>query len=103
MKKIYLDELESISNELINYSQKNIADGIEELKLSTNNFIWQGPAYNSFINGYNLKIYELEKMNEELTKISKFLLSVTDSYSNTNLKISNAYEELLNEIKAMGK
>ena len=34
---------------------------------------------------------------------SKLDKNITDSYSNTNLKISNAYEELLNEIKAMGK
>ena len=103
MTKVYLDELEDVSNELVSYSQNNISREVEELKLATNNFIWQGPAYNSFIDGYNTRINELIKMNECLTKIANFLSVVKDNYSDTNVKINNAYEELLEEFNRIGK
>lgn len=103
MKKIYLDELEDISSELISYSENNIANKIEELKQTPNSFIWQGPAYNSFITGYNTKINELIKMNNGLTSIAKYLINVKESYGNANSRIDNAYEELLSEFQRIGK
>lgn len=103
MTKIYLDELEDVSSELISYSENNIANKILELKQSPSNFIWQGPAYNSFIAGYNSKINELTKMNNSLTNLAKYLTNVKESYSDTNSKINNAYEELLSEFERIGK
>ena len=103
MKKVYLDELDEVSSELISYSQNDIANKIEELRLSTNNFVWQGQAYNSYINGYNLKIDELVKMNHGLTSLAKFLALVKENYGNVNEKINNAYEELLEEFQRIGK
>lgn len=103
MKKVYLDELEDAGNELINYSDKNIAKTIEELKLAPSNFVWQGPAYNSFITGYNTKISELMKMNNSLTTLAKYLITAKESYSNANFKIDNAYEELLSEFMKEGR
>ena len=103
MTKVYLDELEDIGSELVSYSENNISNGVEELKVATNNLIWQGPAYNSFITGYNTKINELVKMNESLTKIARFLLIAKDNYSDTNARINNAYEELLEEFNRIGK
>ena len=103
MKKVYLDELENSSNELINYSQNNIGKTIEELKKSPNNMIWQGTVHNSYIAGYNKKIEELVKMNNGLTNLAKYLLSAKESYSNANARINNAYEELLSEMKRIGK
>lgn len=99
MKKVYLDELESTGNELVNYSQNNIASKIEELKQTTNNFEWQGLAYNSYINAFNTKINKLIRMNNNLVNLAKFLLSVEENYDNTNKRISNAYEELIEEFK----
>lgn len=103
MKKIYLDELEDVSSELINYSQNNITKIINDLKQTPNNFIWQGPAYNSFIKGYQNKIDELMKMNGGLNNLGKFLVTVKDKYNDANSRINNAYEELLNEFQRVGK
>ena len=103
MIKVYLNELEETGNELISYSQNNIANEIEKLKLASNNFVWQGPAYNSFIAGYNAKIENLIRMNNSLTILAKYMLIVKENYSDTNEKINNAYEELLSEFKSIGK
>ena len=103
MKKVYLDELEDTGNELVNYSEKNITDTLQELKNATNNFIWQGPAYNSFIKEYDIKINKLLEMNNSLTSLAKFLLLAKDGYSDANRKIDNAYEELLSDFKRIGK
>ena len=99
MKRVYLNELEEVSGELISCSQNDITNKIEELKQATNNFVWQGMAYDSYMRGFNIKINDLSRMNEGLTKIAKFLLQVGENYNNTNEKINNAYEELIEEFK----
>ena len=99
MKKVYLDELESTCNELVNYSQNSIANKIEELKQAPNNFVWQGLAYDSYVNNFNTKIDKLIRMNNSLTNLAKFLLSAEENYNNANERINNAYEELIEEIK----
>lgn len=103
MKKVYLDELEEVGNELISYSKNNIANKIEELKQVTNNFEWQSPAYNIYIREYNLKISNLERMNESLTILAEYLVRAKESYNDTNFKINNAYDELLEKIQKIGK
>lgn len=103
MKKVYIDELEEVSNELIDYSENNINNKIEELKQSTNNFVWQGQAYSSYIRGFNTKINDLMRMNNSLTNLAKYLLTAKESYSDVNFKIGNAYEELLEEFQRIGK
>ena len=102
MKRVYLEELESTGNNLINYTQNNMAKVIEELKLATNNFVWQGPAYNSYIKGYMVRIQRLEKLNNDMKKIAEYMLRVKDEYSNANGKIENAYNELVDESKRIG-
>ena len=97
MKKIYLDELEDKGKEIISYSKNDIASKIEEMKLLTNNFIWDGIGYNSYIEEYNKVINKLEILNNNLTTIANFLLMAKDSYSESNSKIENAYNELLDE------
>lgn len=102
MKKVYLDELEPKAQELINFSQKNIKEKIDELKLLTNDFVWQGKAHDSYIRGYNNRINKIEELNNNLTKIANFLLSVKDNYHNVNEKINTTYEELLSEFERAG-
>ena len=102
MKKIYLDELEEKENEIVSYSQTNIKEKIDELNKLTNGFIWEGKAHDSYIMGYNKKINKLLELNEGLTKIGKFLLSVKDNYQDANNRVNNAYEELLAEFKKLG-
>lgn len=102
MKKIYLDELEEKENEIVNYSQTNIKEKIDELNKLTNGFIWEGKARDSYIMGYNKKINKLLELNEGLNKIGKFLLSVKDNYQDANNRVNNAYEELLAEFKKLG-
>ena len=102
MKKIYLDELEEKENEIVNYSENNIKGKIDELSGLTNNFVWEGKAHDSYIGGYNKRINKLIELNNGLTKIGKFLLSVKDNYQDANNKVSNAYEELLAEFKKIG-
>lgn len=103
MRKVYLDELEEVSNELINYSENSINNKIEELKQATNNFVWQGLAYNSYISNFNTKINKLIRMNNSLTNLAKYLLMAKENYSDANSKISNAYAELLEEFQRIGK
>lgn len=102
MKKIYLDELEEKENEIVNYSENNIKGKIDELNKLTNNFVWEGKAHDSYVGGYNKRINKLIELNNGLTKIGKFLLSVKDNYQDANNKVSNAYEELLAEFKKIG-
>lgn len=102
MKKIYLDELEIREQELVNFSENNIKNKIEELRELTNGFVWEGKAHNSYIAGYNKRIDKLVSLNEGLTKIGKFLFSVKDNYQDANNRINNAYEELLEEFKKLG-
>ena len=103
MKKIYLDELEDVTNELINCSKNDIAKEIEELKLAPNNFNWNGLAYDTFMDGYNNHINKLIKMNNNLNDLGEYLKIVNEKYRDANYKIDRAYEELLNEFKRIGK
>ena len=99
MTKVYIDELEDKGNELINYSQNNIKETICNLKASTNNLIWDGPGYQSYISQFNSKINKLEKINNNLSKIASYLITAKDEYYDTNIKIDKMYEELLEEYK----
>ena len=103
MKKIYLDEVRATGEELIQFTKNDITSKIEELKLVTKDLIWQGQAYNNFIEGYNAKIVKLEQMNDSLSNIANFLITVNDNYGETNRKIDNAYEELIEDFKKVGE
>lgn len=102
MKKIYLDEIEDKSRELINFSKNDVALEIEELKKIPNNFIWEGLVKDKYLIGYNNRINKLSELNNNVSKIAEFLLRVNEDYHGANQRIDNAYEELLNEIKAWG-
>lgn len=99
MKKIYIDELETKKQEIVDYSEKNIKNTVSELKVLPKNFVWQGKAYKSYIAGYEAKMSKLEAYNTGLTKIASFLSMVTENFNNANEKIENAYDELLKEFK----
>ena len=103
MKKIYLDEVRATGEELIQFTKNDITSKIEELKLVTKDLIWQGQAYNNFIEGSNAKIVKLEQMNDSLSNIANFLITVNDNYGETNRKIDNAYEELIEDFKKVGE
>lgn len=101
MKKIYLNEIETKGEELVRYSKNDINTKIEELKVSPKKFVWQGPAYDTFIKGYNTKIKKITELNNNLAKIAEYLLRVKEDYSNTNERIENAYNELLDEFNSV--
>lgn len=95
--KVYLDELETSGNELVSYSKNDIANKISELKSATSNLVWEGNGADNYIENYNSKINKLEEYNNSLTTIANYLLTAKDSYTETNEKINNSYEELLAE------
>ena len=99
--KVYIDEVEDKGLELVNYSKNNIASTINDLKSAPSNFIWGGLGYQSYILQYNIKMKKLEKINENLSKIAEYLLTVKEGYEDANYKINNTYEELLNEYEEL--
>lgn len=102
MKKVYLDEIEEESKELIDYSKVNIANKIEDLRKLPSNFVWEGLAREKYVTGYNNRVNKLSELNDNVCKIAQFLLRVKEDYNGANQRIENAYEELLTEIKARG-
>ena len=107
MNKVYLDELESIGNELVNYSKNEISSKIDELKNLTNNLEWNGMGYETFIEGYNNRINKIIEWNDNLTRMASFLLTAKDDYTDTNENIESKYnenlEELMKELAEMGR
>ena len=99
MKKIYLNEIEEKSRELVSFSRNDINVRIEELKKLPSNLVWKGLAKEKYIVGYNNRINTLSELNNNVCKIAEFLLRVKEDYNGANQKIENAYEELLAEIK----
>ena len=99
MKVIYIGEIEEKSNELANFSKNNIATEIDQLKELPQKFVWKGLAKDTYVSGYNKKINKLIELNNNVCKIAEFLVTVANNYTDANSKISNAYEELLSEIK----
>lgn len=102
MKKIYIDEIEEKSHELISFSKNNVALEIEELQKLPNSFIWEGLAKDKYLTGYNNRINKLNELNNNICKIAEFLLRVNEDYTGANQRIDNAYEELLSEISVRG-
>ena len=101
MPKVYLDELEDKGNELINYSKNNISNTINELKNATDNFIWKGPGYQSYISQYKTKMDKLEKINNNLSKIASYLIIAKDGYEDANMDINSMYEDLVDEYEEL--
>jgi uncharacterized protein YukE len=101
MKKIYLDEIENSQNEMVNLIEKEMKERINELRKLTDNLVWQGRAYNSYITNYSKKMDKLDEFNMGLIKIIIFLSLTKDDYEEANTKINNAYEELLLDFKKM--
>ena len=102
MVKVYLDEVENKANELVNYSKNDISLKIEDMKNLTDKFIWKGQASESFISGYKNKINKLAELNNKMSKIAEFLFTVNSGYQETNERVNNMYEELVEEFKKAG-
>ena len=99
MKKVYLNELEEVGTELVNYSKNDIANKIKEFNTITENFEWQGISRDAYVKKMNDKVNKILKWNDDLYKIASFLFSATDDYGNTSEKINKLYEQLIDEIK----
>lgn len=99
MKRVYIKQIEERSNEIVNYSKTVVASKIENLKTLPKGFEWHGRAKDSYIKGYDAKIEKLIKHNENIAKLAETLLVVADSYGDANIKIENATEEILMELK----
>lgn len=102
MKKIYLDEIESKGNELVNFSKNNIASKINELKDAVSKFEWEGIAHDTYVNGYYNRINRIVELNNKLCKLSQFLLQVREDYGTANGKIETAYEEIIDDFRRLG-
>ena len=96
---IELDELELKGNDLINYSNNNINDKINELNNSKNLFEWEGEGYNSFISDYNYEINKINKLNEKIEKIALFVLYFQNNYYEANEQLKKSWEEYINELE----
>ena len=96
--KVYLDELEEESNELVKYSNEKINPKINELKTLFDDVIWAGKGYNTFINGYNQKIKYLEKAGNNIELLAKYLTNAEKDYREVNGKIVNSWNDFVDEI-----
>ena len=96
--RIYLDELDEKSTELVNYSKNNIASKINELAIVFNDINWHGKASNAFINGYNNKINNLKRLNNNIELLARFLRECHDNYSETNNTLGKSWDSFIDEV-----
>ena len=76
--KVYLDELDEKSRELVSYSRNNIGVKIDELANVFKDTTWKGNASNKFITGYNQKINKLRRLNNTWNNILDEIRSAND-------------------------
>ena len=100
--KVYLDELEEESLKIINYSDKEIHDKIEELKVLGDEINWHGGAHDKFIIEYNEGIKKLNKLNRKIRLFGEYLKFCKDHYGETQEKLRKDWEEYLDEVKKKG-
>ena len=101
MKKVYIDELETKGIELVNYSQNDISEKIDELKSIKEEFKWNGIGYLAYINQYDAVLNKIERINNNLSLIAKFLLDVKDGYEEVNMDINGVYEKALEDYEEL--
>ncbi len=97
--KVYMDELADSSNKLVNYSKNDINDKINEIKALAESIKWSGPAHNRFMIGFNEKITEVQKLNNKLELLGRFLTHAHDSYDETRKDVNKSWEKLLEEMR----
>ncbi len=97
--KIYLDELEDKTTKIINYSQNDISDKIKELQSVFNNSKWQGKACNTYLSGYNEKLTQINRYNDNIRLLAEYLKEANINYQETNEKLSQSWDDFINEIK----
>ena len=98
--KVYLDELDEKSRELVSYSRNNIGVKIDELANVFKDTTWKGNASNKFITGYNQKINKLRRLNNNMEKLALFLRDSHNDYSDTNNSLNNTWNNILDEIRS---
>ncbi len=96
--RVYLDELENKSRELINYSKKDITDKINELKLLGEEIIWHGPAHDNYIKEYNKRIEKLQALNNKICLFGEYLKFCSEHYGETQEKLTKNWNKYLDEI-----
>lgn len=97
--KVYLNELDDKSNELINYSKNNIASKIDELSMVITDIDWYGNAGNKYKLGYDKKIIKLKKYGENIEKLGKYLAESHNSYKESNDDLERSWNDFLDELK----
>ena len=97
--KVYLDELNDASRKLVSYSKIDIKNKIDELKNIGESIKWYGPAHDSFINGFNKRIDNLNKLNSKISVFGEYLENSYTNYSETSNKVNNSWEEYITEMK----
>jgi hypothetical protein len=103
MKKIYLGEIEQAGNDLINFSKNDINNKIEELKELPRKFVWETPTSNSYIEMYENMINKISNINNDLIKLAEFLLMADSDYSESNNKITKAYDDFIENFEEENK
>ena len=98
-KKIYMDELTETSEKLINYSQVNIHDKINEIKLLVESIPWEGPAHDKYLEGFNKEITDIQNLNSRLELLGKYLTHAHDNYENANNDINKSWDKFMEEIE----
>ena len=96
---IKLDELETKSHEMINFSKIDINDKIEELRNLQNRFDWSGEAHDEYIYRYNNQIENLKKVNKDISMFGEYLLFFKEHYNETNEKLESSWQEFIDEMK----
>lgn len=97
--KVYLDELENKSNELVNYSKIDIANKINEIKNSFDGISWNGKAHSTYINGFNKKITKLERLNKNMELLARYLVECHNDYDSINHDLGKKWDDFIDELK----
>ena len=95
--KIYLDELETNSNKIVDYSKNTINSKINELDKIFDNLNWRGKAANTYLNGYKTRIDKLYKINDNITKLAQYLQSGFTDFNETNNDLSKSWDAFIDE------
>jgi len=95
--KVYLNELEDESNKLINYSKNEIGNKINELEEVLKDIKWYGKACSTYLDGYNIRINKLKRMNNNFTALANYLKECYDNYNETNRSLGSSWDSLIDE------
>ena len=98
-KKIFLDELDSKSNELTSFCNNEIKNKIDELKNIMVDVKWSGKAYEAFIREYNNQIDEIFTINEKLKLLGKYLNTCNSNYKDTTIGLNKKWDNYMRDLR----